>query len=691
MLPNRAFWFSTLLLILSLLQGTKTTAAELNADMSLSELEYEIADNPRVVNDWARKVFAGMDRSKVPNLWVKMLATVLLSAAQMGEDRALSVAQYKKEIDEALTLSRQIRSWQEYDLFQSITNQTRLRNDFDAYIVEELKLLSFIFKNASIDVALIRLSQIANSMQGQGRRAAARKYANQAKLILKENKQVSDFRRQSIHVSIAMILMEDEDTQKSSEELFEDATRQFKKMGRRHVLAQTTYNFAASEVFRGRNNSTPQELQKAIGYLELAIAAAHDIGDASIAGLSRALLAHALNRLHKFVEAEKTATEALESLQDSHDIGTISASIAAGTAQIELKKYELAKINLTRAEDFVEEVPSTPLYLRVELKKMLSQLSFANKSFDKAFRYQVEYYYLDSEWNRQNKKSTAQARDAGFQTDDERLSGTDKAETFRSYGLGFFLASILLAVGSLTLVFRKNRKIRQLEIDFETQTLKRSFPPKLVEEVMLGRSNLDESAQTRLVTVLFADLVDFGPIVDKLGSDRVVRLLNSYFSKMSAIIFDHEGMLDRFTGNGVMVVFGIPHRMAAKEQAIRSLHCGIEMMQMLKDLNVEWKKEFGFSIQMRMGLCQGEAVVGSFGTAARREFTAIGSTVRMAQAVQNLAQPEQILLSESMARFFPDDCEQAGEWRSKSVFSYPWQLEKADEAPASDQAIEPAI
>jgi class 3 adenylate cyclase len=217
----------------------------------------------------------------------------------------------------------------------------------------------------------------------------------------------------------------------------------------------------------------------------------------------------------------------------------------------------------------------------------------------------------------------------------------------------------------------------------------------MVEEFMLGRSTLDESSHSRLVTVLFADLVDLGKVCDKLGAERVTRLLNQYYTRMSGIIFDHEGMLDKYMAQGVSVIFGVPHKTAGKEQAIRALHCGIEMMQALKDLNAEWKKEFGVSITMRLGLCQGEAVVGAFGTESRKEYSAVGSTVHLAAALQEHAEPGQILLTESLAQFFKGDCEEVGELVAESggkpvvVFTYPWQLE-ADEKDDKGSEVEAA-
>ncbi len=255
--------------------------------------------------------------------------------------------------------------------------------------------------------------------------------------------------------------------------------------------------------------------------------------------------------------------------------------------------------------------------------------------------------------------------------------------SYSNWAMGLSLA---LSLGCIVAFYRKNRMIRKLEIDFETQTLQRSFPPKLVEEFMLGRSTLDESSHSRLVTVLYADLFDFGPTCDKIGAERVTRLLNQYYSRMSPLIFDHEGMLDKLTSQGVSVIFGVPHKTAGKEQAIRALHCGIEMMQALKDLNADWKKEFGVSITMRLGLCQGEAVVGSFGNDIRKEYTAVGSTVHLAAALQEHAESGQILLSDSVAQYFKDDCERVGELvpeadgKPLTVYTYPWQLESDDKS-----------
>lgn len=194
------------------------------------------------------------------------------------------------------------------------------------------------------------------------------------------------------------------------------------------------------------------------------------------------------------------------------------------------------------------------------------------------------------------------------------------------------------------------------------------------------------------MTVLFADLVDLGQISNKLGAERVTRLLNQYYSSMSGIIFDHEGMLDKYMAQGVSVIFGVPHKTAGKEQALRALHCGIEMMQTLKDLNIDWKKEFGLSITMRLGLCQGEAIVGAFGTESRREYTAVGSTVHLAAALQEHAAPGQILLTESLAQFFKGDCEEVGEFVAEAsgnpllVYTYRWQLESEEQDDKTDEA-----
>ncbi len=686
--PKSILRFALLIQLLFLARPCFAKEVELSSDMSIGELEFEIADDPRVVNEWARRMLMNLDRLKAPDQWVRVLAAIIISSNQMGEDRNTLVSQYKKEIESAVSLSKQIRLWQEYDLFQSLANQIRFGNDYDTYVVEDLKLLSFLFKNAPVDVALIRLSQIATSLSERERNAAARKYANQAKLILKENPQISDFRRQSINIAIALTLMEDPESQKAAQELFEEATKNFRKLARRHYLALTSFSYASHIVYERSPAKSPMELERAIGHLELAIAAAQLINDPILIGQSKAVIAHALNKLRKYSDAEKMALDALAVMKDNNEVATISASIAAAAAQIQLKKYAEAKDNLTNAEDLSDKSKSTPLPLRVDLKKLLSELSFANKNFDKAFRYQIEYYYLDNELNRRGKSpsSSRSKSDTNSQADEDHLTGRSKSDGPQLYGLWMALASLLFAIGGVALLIQKNKKIRKLETEFETQTLQRSFHPKLVEEVMLGRSQLDETVQTKLVTVLFADLVDFSSIAGKIGAERVTRLLNSYYKVMSRIVFEHEGMLDKFTGNGVMVIFGVPHTMAGKEQAIRSIHCAVEMMQGLTALNKKWNKELGTQISMRIGMCQGETIIGSFGTEQRSEYTAIGSTVHLAAKLQQHAQPGKISLSASLAKFFQEDCDAAPELllpnsnQSIPVFEYPWRAEsEADE------------
>ena len=138
-----------------------------------------------------------------------------------------------------------------------------------------------------------------------------------------------------------------------------------------------------------------------------------------------------------------------------------------------------------------------------------------------------------------------------------------------------------------------------------------------------------------MVTVLFSDIRDFTSLTERMPPERIVHLLNSYSEKMVQVIFAHGGMLDKFTGDGIMAVFGAPNnRLDDQLQAARA---AIAMQLALNELNQELEAEGLPAISMGVGLATGEVVAGSIGTKDRMEYTVIGNAANLASRIQNMS------------------------------------------------------
>jgi adenylate cyclase len=149
----------------------------------------------------------------------------------------------------------------------------------------------------------------------------------------------------------------------------------------------------------------------------------------------------------------------------------------------------------------------------------------------------------------------------------------------------------------------------------------------------------------RRISVLFCDIRGFSTLSEKLPPERVVQVLNEYFEHMVDVVFRNQGTLDKFIGDGMMVIFGAPEDDAYQEE--HALRTALEMQRELRQLSSKWESE-GICIRVGIGINSGPAVVGNIGSTKRMEYTAIGDTVNLASrlesATKDLGVP--ILISE---------------------------------------------
>jgi len=160
----------------------------------------------------------------------------------------------------------------------------------------------------------------------------------------------------------------------------------------------------------------------------------------------------------------------------------------------------------------------------------------------------------------------------------------------------------------------------------------RYLHPAVVESLTENPEKLEMGGKEIHATVLFSDLQGFTGISELFTPPEIVKFLNEYFEKVEQIIFDNNGMLDKYTGDGIMAVFGAP--VETPDHALMTCHAALGFKR-LSALKIEAK---GYSIPLitRVGINSGHFVVGNIGSSTRMDYTAIGDTVNLSARLEGV-------------------------------------------------------
>ncbi|HEY3580059.1 MAG TPA: adenylate/guanylate cyclase domain-containing protein [Pyrinomonadaceae bacterium] len=176
----------------------------------------------------------------------------------------------------------------------------------------------------------------------------------------------------------------------------------------------------------------------------------------------------------------------------------------------------------------------------------------------------------------------------------------------------------------------------------------RFLPEYVVKQMLENPDSFKLGGVSQTITILFADIRGFTRISEHAPPEKIVSLLNRYFSAMTDIIFAHGGTLDKYLGDGLMALFGAPT--ATPDDASNALNAAVAMQRRLLGINRELRDEGFPEIGVGMGLHTGEVVVGYIGSERRSEYTAIGDTVNTSSRLESNAQGGEILISDATAK-----------------------------------------
>jgi adenylate cyclase len=190
-----------------------------------------------------------------------------------------------------------------------------------------------------------------------------------------------------------------------------------------------------------------------------------------------------------------------------------------------------------------------------------------------------------------------------------------------------------------------NEKIRREEM--ARSRLERFHSPEVVDLILSGGGeDVDEEAlmapNEKFATILFTDIVSFTPLSERLAPAEVSVLLNQFFGRMTDIIFDYNGTLDKYIGDAIMAVFGAP--IERENDAERAIMAALEMRKALFEMMEDTDEDRRFDI--RIGINTGRVVAGNLGSPKRMDYSVIGDTVNTASRLESIAESNQILIGE---------------------------------------------
>lgn len=222
----------------------------------------------------------------------------------------------------------------------------------------------------------------------------------------------------------------------------------------------------------------------------------------------------------------------------------------------------------------------------------------------------------------------------------------------------------------LGLLMISARKLQDERLQAAQELIRRYIPAQIADAMVRGDAKLTERHERRKLTIFFSDLVGFTEIAEELEPEDLSRVLNEYFSEMTAIAERHGGTVDELSGDAILVFFGAPVATDDRDHALRAVRMAADMQAATVQLNAKWRAVgIAESLQARMGINTGLVTIGNFGSPTRMKYAALGKHVNIAARLQAQCEPGKVLLSQTTWLLVQHHvrCEPRGELSLKGV------------------------
>ncbi|HYX70775.1 MAG TPA: adenylate/guanylate cyclase domain-containing protein, partial [Terriglobales bacterium] len=165
----------------------------------------------------------------------------------------------------------------------------------------------------------------------------------------------------------------------------------------------------------------------------------------------------------------------------------------------------------------------------------------------------------------------------------------------------------------------------------------RYVSPEVAAEIWSRRGEIVLAGQERVATVLFSDIRNFTALTAGKPSPEVLAWLNHYLTEMAEVIGEHGGFLNKFIGDGIMVLYGVPLSHGEEEDACRAVESALGMLERVAEMNRRHAADPRYpELKIGVGIHSGTVTAGNVGSADRMEYSAIGETVNLASRLESL-------------------------------------------------------
>lgn len=185
------------------------------------------------------------------------------------------------------------------------------------------------------------------------------------------------------------------------------------------------------------------------------------------------------------------------------------------------------------------------------------------------------------------------------------------------------------------------RKVEELD---RASELRRYVSPQLAESILAGDAEVTLGSSRKYLTTFFSDIRGFTELSERMEPEEIVDELNEYLTEMTEIVFRHDGTLDKYVGDAIMVFFGDP--VPQEDHAERAVKMALEMRDRIDELTPGWVQRYGEPFVVGMGITTGWVTVGNIGSAVRSDYTVLGNQVNLASRLADRAEGDRILVSE---------------------------------------------
>jgi adenylate cyclase len=192
----------------------------------------------------------------------------------------------------------------------------------------------------------------------------------------------------------------------------------------------------------------------------------------------------------------------------------------------------------------------------------------------------------------------------------------------------------------------RKKDAQKMEQDAATrERFRRLLSPDLAEMVVSGALAVEKGGESRVATVMFVDIRGFTELSANSEAGEILKLLNDYYEILVNVIFRHEGTIDKFIGDGIMVLWGAP--VSHHDDPDRAARAALDIQGAIEEFNYDRASKGLAPVDVGIGINTGPVVAGYLGSSQTMSYSVIGDTVNMASRLCDAAQPGEIIISES--------------------------------------------